>query len=431
MFTDRIDAGRRLAQFLRARGLDSDVVVLGLPRGGVPVAAEVARELGAPLDVIVVRKIGLPGHAELAMGAVGEDRVRVLNDEVLRQASMTDEELEQLSASEWQEVERRAKEYRVVRARESLVDRTALIVDDGVATGATARAACQVATEHGARRVVLAVPVAPVGWTRAFQDVADRCFALETPRGFIAVGANYRDFGPTDEDEVKRCLAEASSTITTQEVFIPVANGHLAGVVSAPPHAWGLVVFAHGSGSSHRSVRNRFVADRLVEVGCATALVDLLTEEEDGDRQLVFDIQLLTERLIHLTAWLKEQPNLRSLAVGFFGASTGAAAALSAAAALGSAVSVVVSRGGRADLADAALSEVAAPTLLIVGGDDKTVLALNRQALARLTCPAEMVVVPGATHLFVEPGALEAVADAAGRWFVEHMSRSSHDGASG
>lgn len=423
MFTDRVDAGRRLAQFLGTQEFDSDVVVLGLPRGGVPVAAEVARQLGAPLDVIVVRKIGVPGHEELAMGAVGEDRVRVLNHDVVRQAAITDEQIERVSASEWREVERRAKEYRAVRARESLVDRTALIVDDGVATGATARAACQVATEHGARRVVLAVPVAPVGWTKAFHDVADRCVALETPSGFIAVGAHYREFGATADDEVKRCLAEVASTITMREVSIPVKQGHLAGVVSVPPGARALVVFAHGSGSSHRSVRNRFVADRLVEAGLATALVDLLTEEEDGDRQLVFDIELLTERLIHLTEWLRQQPDLRSLGVGFFGASTGAAAALSAAAELGSAVSAVVSRGGRPDLADAVLPQVAAPTLLIVGGADTTVLELNRLAQDRMTCPTELLVVPDATHLFAEPGALEVVAGAAGRWFVNHTSR--------
>ena len=308
MFTDRVDAGRRLAQFLGTRGFDSDVVVLGLPRGGVPVAAEVARELGAPLDVIVVRKLGVPGHAELALGAVGEDRVRVLNDDVVRQASITDEEVDSIAASEWLQVEHRAKEYRAVRAREPLVDRTALIVDDGVATGATARAACRVAREHGARSVILAVPVAPVGWTGAFQDVADECIALETPRGFIAVGAHYRDFRPTADDEVRRCLAEAAASPTVREVSIPVTHGHLAGVVSVPPRARGLVVFAHGSGSSHRSVRNRFVADRLVEAGLATALVDLLTEAEDGDRRLVFDIDLLTERLVHLTAWLREQP---------------------------------------------------------------------------------------------------------------------------
>lgn len=421
MFADRLEAGQRLAKALDRESFDMDTVVLGLPRGGVPVAAEVARELRAPLDVIVVRKIGVPGHAELAMGAVGEDGVRVLNEDVVRRADVSDEDLEALSAAEWREVDRRAQQYRVIRPRESLVDRTALIVDDGIATGATARAACQVATEHGARQVVIAVPVAPVGWTNAFRDVADRCVALETPSGFFAVGAHYQDFRPTPDEEVARCLAEAAATPDVEEVAIPVANGHLAGVLSVPAHARGLVVFAHGSGSSHRSSRNRFVADRLGEAGLATALVDLLTEQEGRDRSLVFDIGFLTERLVQLTAWLRSRPELSTLELGFFGASTGAAAALAAAAQMGEEVAAVVSRGGRPDLADAVLPQVVSPTLLIVGGADVVVLDLNVRARARLTCPAELMVVPDATHLFEEPGALEVVADAAGRWFTEHF----------
>ena len=421
MFADRLEAGQRLAKALDRESYDMDTVVLGLPRGGVPVAAEVARELGAPLDVIVVRKIGVPGHAELAMGAVGEDGVRVLNEDVVRRADVSDEDLEALSAAEWREVDRRAQQYRVIRPRESLVDRTALIVDDGIATGATARAACQVATEHGARQVVIAVPVAPVGWSSGFRDVADRCVALETPSGFFAVGAHYQDFRPTSDDEVARCLAEAAATPDVEEVAIPVANGHLAGVLSVPAHARGLVVFAHGSGSSHRSSRNRFVADRLGEAGLATALVDLLTEQEGRDRSLVFDIGFLTERLVQLTTWLRSRPELSTLELGFFGASTGAAAALAAAAQMGEEVAAVVSRGGRPDLADAVLPQVVSPTLLIVGGADVVVLELNVRARARLTCPAELMVVPDATHLFEEPGALEVVADAAGRWFTEHF----------
>jgi putative phosphoribosyl transferase len=421
MFADRLEAGQRLAKALDRESYDMDTVVLGLPRGGVPVAAEVARELGAPLDVIVVRKIGVPGHAELAMGAVGEDGVRVLNEDVVRRADVSDEDLEALSAAEWREVDRRAQQYRVIRPREPLVDRTALIVDDGIATGATARAACQVATEHGARQVVIAVPVAPVGWTNAFRDVADRCVALETPSGFFAVGAHYQDFRPTPDDEVARCLAEAAATPDVEEVAIPVANGHLAGVLSVPAHARGLVVFAHGSGSSNRSSRNRFVADRLGEAGLATALVDLLTEQEGRDRSLVFDIGFLTERLVQLTAWLRSRSELSTLELGFFGASTGAAAALAAAAQMGEEVAAVVSRGGRPDLADDVLPQVVSPTLLIVGGADVVVLELNVRARARLTCPAELMVVPDATHLFEEPGALEVVADAAGRWFTEHF----------
>jgi putative phosphoribosyl transferase len=153
----------------------------------------------------------------------------------------------------------------------------------------------------------------------------------------------------------------------------------------------------------------------------ATALVDLLTEQEDRNRQLVFDIDFLTGRLLRLTEWLRDQPTLQSLPVGFFGASTGAAAALAAAAVLGDELSAVVSRGGRPDLALPALPDVTAPTLLIVGGNDTTVLGLNRRALTELKCPAELLVIPGATHLFAESGALAAAAAAATDWFLGHV----------
>jgi len=205
MFINRQDAGRQLAQQLKAvRG--SDVVVLGLPRGGLPVGQEVADLLAAPLDVIVVRKLPVPGQPELAMGAVGEDDVRVLNDDVLEHFSVSDEVLESVTEREWQNVARRVSSYRKGRTRASLVGRTALIVDDGIATGATARAACQVARLYGAARVVLAVPVAPRGWTGEFAGIADECVAVDTPRRFMAVGAHYRDFDSTTDDEVVECL---------------------------------------------------------------------------------------------------------------------------------------------------------------------------------------------------------------------------------
>lgn len=420
MFLDRHEAGVRLARRLEAwRG--TDLVVLGLPRGGVPVAAEVARSLGAPLDVIVVRKLGVPWQPELAMGAVGEEGVRVLNDDVLRQVDVPADALAAATERESAEVERRARTYRSGRPRLSLEGRTALIVDDGIATGATARAACQVARAHGAGHVVLAVPVAPQGWTSGFAGVADECVDVEAPPDFFAVGAHYRDFTPTSDDEVVLHLAQQPPQ--EEQLAIPCSGSMLAGTLTVPSLAQGLVVFAHGSGSSHRSVRNRFVARQLVEAGFATALFDLLTEVEELDRANVFDIDMLTERLLVITRWLQQHPVLAGLPLGFFGASTGAAAALGAASRLGSDVSAVVSRGGRPDLALAVLDGVTAPTLLIVGGADTLVLELNQQALAALSCPADLTVIPDATHLFAEPGALEAVADVAAQWFGKYLVR--------
>ncbi len=206
MFADRADAGRRLAARLEHwRG--RDVVVVGLPRGGVPVAAEVAAALRAPLDVILVRKLGLPAHRELAMGALGEGGVRVLDEAIVRRAGVTDAELAHVERIERAELERRADQLRGVRAPEPLAGRTVIVVDDGVATGATARAACEVARARGAAAVVLAVPVAPNDWIERLGAAADEYVCVESPHHFGAVGAFYDDFGQLDDRDVIRHLS--------------------------------------------------------------------------------------------------------------------------------------------------------------------------------------------------------------------------------
>jgi putative phosphoribosyl transferase len=192
-------------------------------------------------------------------------------------------------------------------------------------------------------------------------------------------------------------------------------------LLEVPDSAHGIIVFAHGSGSGSMSPRNARVSQRLFDAGFGTLLFDLLTEAEAADRTNVFDIELLAKRLVEETATIEHDSRLESLPLGYFGASTGAAAALHAAASLGDRVSAVVSRGGRPDLAGQALPQVPAPTLLIVGGDDTVVLDLNRRAQAELRCPNELVVVPGAGHLFEEPGALEAVSEHATHWFDRHL----------
>jgi putative phosphoribosyl transferase len=207
-FTDREDAGRQLAKRLEhLRG--QPVVVLGLPRGGVPVAAQVARALGAPLDVIVVRKLGTPFQPELGMGAAGEDGVRVINPEVVSQAGVTDKELGAIAAREQGLLEARAARYRACRPREPLTGRIAVVVDDGIATGSTARAACQIARAHGAARVVLATPVAPVGWESRIGDDADEFVCVETPFDFFGIGQFYVDFSQESDDTVIACLRDA------------------------------------------------------------------------------------------------------------------------------------------------------------------------------------------------------------------------------
>lgn len=209
-------------------------------------------------------------------------------------------------------------------------------------------------------------------------------------------------------------------------VLTPVDSIHLEGTLSVPTGAQGVVLFAHGSGSSRHSPRNRYVADLLNESGLATLLIDLLTEDEQQvDLQtahLRFDIPLLARRLERITEWLEDHPEVQRLPIGHFGASTGAGAALVAAAELPDLVRAVVSRGGRPDLAGPSLAGVEAPTLLIVGGADKIVIDLNRRALAHLQCKKELQLIPGASHLFEEPGALKKVSELARDWFLMHLS---------
>lgn len=206
------------------------------------------------------------------------------------------------------------------------------------------------------------------------------------------------------------------------EIRVPIDDVVVAGHLTVPQRPRGIVVFAHGSGSSRHSPRNRYVADVLVSAGLATLLFDLLTPAEEADRANVFDIELLARRLIGVTVWQRTQDDTAGLQVCYFGASTGGGAALRAAADPQVEIAAVVSRGGRPDLAGAWLGKVDAPTLLIVGGRDETVLELNRQAAAAITAECAIAVVPGATHLFEEPGALEQVAAVARDWFLDHVT---------
>jgi putative phosphoribosyl transferase len=379
------------------------------------------------------------------MGAIGEDGVRILNDDVVQATGVTDAEIAAVETRERVELERRARCYRGERPRAALEGRTAVVVDDGIATGSTARAACQVARARGAARVVLAVPVAPPGWQARIGNDADEFVSLATPDIFFAIGQYYVEFSDTSDEEVVRCLERAArqaSSLTEQdrqrrpgsddplshdeEVVVEAGAIRLGGHLTVPEHAIGLVMFAHGSGSSRHSQRNRYVAGVLHRAAIGTLLFDLLTEAEERDRWNVFDVGLLAGRLVAATEWVRAEPAVAGLPVGYFGASTGAAAALWAAAELGPDVTAVVSRGGRPDLAGARLAEVTAPTLFIVGGSDDVVLELNQQAASNLRCENRLVVVAGATHLFEEPGTLQTASEAARDWFKSRFLRSHH-----
>jgi len=214
------------------------------------------------------------------------------------------------------------------------------------------------------------------------------------------------------------------ATALEKLVRIPADHAHIEGMLVLPENAQGLVLFAHGSGSSRHSPRNNDVAQVLRAAGIGTLLMDLLTPDEDLDYQTRFDIPLLSQRLLAATSWVKAQRELQALPIGYFGASTGAAAALQAAAIRGNEISAVVSRGGRPDLAGAyVLHQVQCPVLLLVGGHDDVVIDLNRDAYEQLHCTREMVIIPGATHLFDEPGTLEEVARQATAWFARYLGQ--------
>jgi len=314
-----------------------------------------------------------------------------------------------------------------------IVGRTVVIVDDGLATGGTARVVVQVARAMGARRIVLAVPVAPPEAIQELEAEPDRVVSLVMPTPFYGVGRWYEDFRQTSDDEVAVLLRQAgtgaeragepvhTSPGLSADVEIPVDGVGLEGFLDVPPAASGVVLFAHGSGSSRHSPRNQMTADSLRSYGFGTLLFDLLTPRESAERRNVFDIELLADRLLAATHWLRAREDVGRLSRRYFGASTGGGAALWAAAAPDNDVAAVVSRGGRPDLAGASLPSVRCPTVLIVGRADVEVVELNRRAAALLRCPWHLAIVPGATHLFEEPGALEAADRLAAQWFEEHL----------
>lgn len=412
-FLDRRSAGRELAHAARHLA-ESEPVIVGLTRGGMPVAAEVAGILGAPLDMLIVKKVGAPFQPELGLGALAEGNVQVIDSVLCMQLGIPDDDVRRLVRACASHLDQVTTQWRRLHPRRDLAGRVVIVVDDGLATGSTAHAAIRSVRRAGASHVVLAVPVGSRGAVHRLTSVADEVICLAMPADFLAVGYHYVDFHQVSDDEVLGLLGSAE----TREVDIPAGDVSLPGILDVPEGARLLVVFAHGSGSSRFSPRNHEVAQVLNNSGIATLLMDLLTDEEARDRAQVFDIERLADRLEGALEWARKHPRTQPLGIALFGASTGAAAALAVAARRPDLVRSVVSRGGRPDLARQWLPMVQAPTLLIVGGDDVDVLRLNREALARLRSASSLEVIPGASHLFEERGTLREAARLARDWFT-------------
>ena len=442
LFNDRIQAGHALARALQ-KYLGRSPLILAIPRGAVPMGRAVADDLQGELDVVMVRKIGAPYNPEFALGAVDESgwiyRNPWAGDDPAVLRHIQAESQVQLDV-----LRRRRAQYTPGRTPVDLAGRVVIVVDDGLATGSTMIAALHALRSRAPARLICAVPVAPPDVLEKIGAYADEVVCLHTPEDFQAVGQFYRHFNQVEDDEVIRVLqasqgaqqnvlltetptasartrkpATPGARLKAGAVRMSLADVALEGELH-PGDGRRLVLFAHGSGSSRHSPRNRYVAQVLHQAGIGTLLFDMLTLDEDREVDRRFDIELLTRRLLGVTDWLRAQAP--ALSLGYFGASTGAAAALQAAVALCPPVDAIVSRGGRPDLAGpVALQRVRCPTLLIVGSRDTEVLALNRQALAQMGAVGQLVEIPGATHLFEEPGTLEQAAQVARDWFVQHL----------
>ncbi|UOF02914.1 phosphoribosyltransferase family protein [Bdellovibrio reynosensis] len=418
-FKDREEAAKLLSEKL-IHLKNENPIVLAIPRGAVPIAAKVAEQLDAPMDLVLIKKIGAIHNPELAIGAISEDGHTFFNKELVQILGITSETQNKLAQTKLAELKEQKERLLGDRASFEIKDRTVIIVDDGIATGATLISSIQFLRHKNPKKIIVAAPVGAKDTIKKIEKIADDVIVLMAPVDFIAVGLWYETFDQVSDKEVRELLKPQKLSLSTSKksVQIPIQGGTLKGDLHVSKDMKGLVLFAHGSGSSRLSPRNRYVADCLNQENFGTLLLDLLTEEEALERSQVFDIPKLAERLQTATLWIHNQ--FKNTPLGYFGASTGAGAALVAATKPNLSIKAVVSRGGRPDLAGEYLSKVKAPTLLIVGGADDIVITLNMQAQKRLR-NCELIIVPDATHLFEEEGALDQVVDHAIKWFKHYL----------
>lgn len=425
-FTDRAEAGRRLAERVRAFAV-TDPIIVALPRGGVPVGAELARRLRVPLDVLLVRKIGLPSNPEFGVGALTEDGRLYYDDTALARMNVSREALAETVESERAELHRRLALYRGGRPAPRLGGRDVIVVDDGLATGGTARAALAMVRRQRPARLVLAVPVGHLSAVEGLRHDADQLVVLTAPENFRAVGEWYRDFEQLTDGYVTAVLAELGTAAppgaSERAVRFRAGEVYLDCDYAVPPQIAGTVVMAVEEGRSHP--QHRAVARALREHGFATLLLDVLTAEERQSQGVgaAPGTAVLAERLEAAVRWLRRAAVAASDPVGLLGVGAGAVAAVTAAAHCPDDVGAVVTCGGRLDFAEEALPDVRAPTLVLVEGEDSFVRELAEWAAARMSARQEVRVVAGPERLLTDPRSWEEVGAAAVGWYRSHLSQ--------
>ncbi|CAL9597833.1 Putative phosphoribosyl transferase [Nocardiopsis dassonvillei] len=421
-FTDRSEAGRRLAERVRPYAVE-DPLVLALPRGGVPVGAELARRLDADFDVLVVRKIGLPGRPEFGVGAIAEDGRVLFDDRALARMRVPRQALAGTVDAERAELDRRRRVYRGERPPPRIAGRDCVIVDDGVATGGTARAALRMVRQAGPAQLVLAVPVASREAIAMLKEEADAVVVLGVPDNFRAVGEWYRDFGQLSDGHVTAIMSEVgrshSRPGTARGVRVRAGDVYLDADLTLPAVLRGAVVLAFGE--ARGDPRWRAIASVLQRRGYATLMLDLLVGDERSSVGGGAATEVLGDRLSAAVTWLRRATDAASEPVGVLGSGAAAPAALATAALRPGDVSAVVVHGGRIDLAAPALPEVRAPVLVLLESRDSFVRELGEWARGRMGGPTDLKVMSGAEELLRGAQEWRRVAVETQDWFDRYL----------
>ncbi|WP_432971428.1 phosphoribosyltransferase family protein [Dactylosporangium sp. CA-233914] len=420
-FTDRAEAGRRLAERL-GRELRSDTVVLAVPGGGVPVAVEVAAALGTRLAPLVVQRLAVPFQPDSAMAALGPGGALAVNAAVLHEANVDADELATEAGRARACAADRARRLLAGRPAPDIRGRPVIVVDDVIVTGATVRAACRAARIAGATRVLAAVPVAGEAGLEE-PAAADQMIHLDTVADGARAGGRYADFRPVPDDEVVSLLAAADGR------SMPSGRRRVAdppeehGRLTVPPDAVGAVVLAHTSRRAEFGPRYRWIGGRLRDAGLATLSMNLLRPEEELDWTAACDVRLLADRLAGGLRRLRADATVRALPIGLFATGNAAAAALAVAARPArDPVAAVVCHDGRPDLAWRDLGRVRAPALLVAGGRDEHLAELNRAAYEGLAHGGRLAILRDAGRQLQEAGTLAALTELTGAWFVQWLT---------